>query len=426
MKQAIVVGSGAGGATAAKELQGAFDVTVLEAGKAFRPLSLGLPTIERMKGAGLLVDEREMSLAFRSLQVRKTADMVLVNGIGLGGTTTICTGNAVRMDRGLSAIGINLDDEFEEVFREIPVSTAHRKRWHRHTRRMFEVCRELGLDPRPMPKMGDYEKCTGCGRCIFGCRSGAKWDSRVFLQIARDRGARVMTNSRVERVVMENGRATGVVARHGWTRRFHGADLVVLAAGGLGTPVILQNSGIPCEPRLFVDPVLCLVARWENAHQCQEIEMPFFVQRDGYMLSPYVDYISLLFNRAWTFAAKDTLGIMIKLADSTTGSISRRELRKALTALDRERLQEAVETGKGILRRFGARDRDIVLGTLNAGHPGGMLPLTEHEAASLHHDRLPENLHVADATLIPESPGGPPILTIVALAKRISKLAAHA
>lgn len=44
--------------------------------------------------------------------------------------------------------------------------------------------------------------------------------------------------------------------------------------------------------------------------------------------------------------------------------------------------------------------------------------VTEHEAGSLHHDRLPENLCVADATLFPRSWGNPPILTIVALAKR--------
>ena len=36
MKRALVIGSGAGGATAARELQGAFDVTVLEAGEEFR------------------------------------------------------------------------------------------------------------------------------------------------------------------------------------------------------------------------------------------------------------------------------------------------------------------------------------------------------------------------------------------------------
>lgn len=424
MKHAIVIGSGAGGATVAKELQGKFNVTVLEAGKEFHPLSMDLPTIELGKKTGLLLDEREMSLFFRTIQIRKTPDMVLVNGIGLGGTTTISTGNGVRMDRDLKAIGINLDDEFEEVFREIPVTTVHQKRWHKHTRRLFEISCELGLNPQPMPKMGNYERCISCGRCIFGCKNGAKWDSRQFLQIARDRGAQVMTNCRVERVLIENGHATGVEARHGWSREFYPADLVILAAGGFGTPVILQNSGIRCEPRLFVDPVLCLGTEWENSLQCKEIGMPFYIQRDHFLLSPYFDYVSFLFNKAWRYPAKDTLGIMIKLADSTTGSISKQEVRKTLTALDKERLSGAVETGKEILRRFGAKDKDIFLGTINAGHPGGMLPLTEREAESFHHDRLPENLYVADATLIPKSLGNPPILTIVAIAKRISKLVA--
>jgi choline dehydrogenase-like flavoprotein len=153
--------------------------------------------------------------------------------------------------------------------------------------------------------------------------------------------------------------------------------------------------------------------------------MPFFVQRDHYILSPYFDYVSFFFNRAWSLPARDTLGIMIKLADSASGSISKQELWKTLTPLDRERLSGAVETGKEILRRFGAADQNIILGTLNAGHPGGMLPLTQREAESFHHDRLPENLYVADATLIPKSLGGPPILTIIAMAKRISKLIAR-
>ncbi|MGE5141133.1 MAG: GMC family oxidoreductase N-terminal domain-containing protein, partial [Rudaea sp.] len=312
----------------------------------------------------------------------------------------------------------------EEVFREIPVTTVHQKRWHKYTRRLFQISCEMGLAPEPLPKMGNYENCISCGRCIFGCRNGAKWDSRRFLQVARERGAQVLTDCRVERVVIEGGRATGVEARRGWSRQFYPADLIILAAGGFGTPVILQNSGIPCEPRLFVDPVLCVATEWDNALQCKEIEMPFVMQRDHFILSPYFDYVSFLFNRAWKHPAKDTLGIMIKLADSTTGSISKQELRKSLTDLDKDRLSGAVETAKEILRRFGAKDGDMFLGTINAGHPGGMLPLTPSQAESFHDDRLPENLYVADATLLPESLGNPPILTIVAVAKRISKLVA--
>jgi choline dehydrogenase-like flavoprotein len=273
-----------------------------------------------------------------------------------------------------------------------------------------------------MPKMGNYENCISCGRCIFGCTHNAKWDSRQFLQLACERGAQVILGCQVEKVVVEGGHAAGVEARQGWTRRFYPADLVVLAAGGFGTPVILQNSGIPCESRLFVDPVLCVATEWGNALQCQELEMPFVVQREHFILSPYFDYVSFFFNKGWKYPAKDILGIMIKLADSTVGSISRDKLTKTLTSEDKQRLGEAVEIGKEILHRFGAKEETIFLGTINAAHPGGMLPLTEDEADSFHHGRLPENLYVADATLIPESLGNPPILTIIAIAKRVSKI----
>jgi len=422
MRRAIVVGSGAGGATAAKELQGKFEVTVLEAGKEFHPLSLSLPTMERLKRTGLLFDEREIQLIFPAMQIRKTPDMVLVNGIGLGGTTTICCGNALRMDGDLRALGINLDAEFEEIYREIPIITAHQRRWHKHTRRLFEICQEIGLDPQPIPKMGDYDRCIGCGQCVFGCPQGVKWDSRRFLGIAQQKGAQVVTGCKVERVAIEGGKATGVWARQGWSHCFYPADLVILAAGGLATPVILQNSGVPCEPRLFVDPVLCVAMEWDSALQCKELEMPFVVQREHFILSPYFDYLSFFFNKAWKYPARDTLGIMIKLADSNVGSISKGELRKTLTGQDKQRLSEGVEICWEILRRFGAEEDSIFLGTINAGHPGGMLPLTEQEARSFHHDQLPANLYVADATLLPRSLGNPPILTIIAMAKRVSKL----
>ncbi len=102
MKKALVVGTGAGGATVAKELQGKFEVTVLEAGKEFHPFSMNLSTAEKIKKTGLLIDEREIQLLFPAMKIRKTKDrMVMVNGIGLGGTTTLATGNAIRADEDL-------------------------------------------------------------------------------------------------------------------------------------------------------------------------------------------------------------------------------------------------------------------------------------------------------------------------------------
>ena len=71
--------------------------------------------------------------------------------------------------------------------------------------------------------------------------------------------------------------------------------------------------------------------------------------------------------------------------------------------------------------QLGANPQDIFLGTLNAGHPGGMLPLTSAEAETLRSPLLPDNLYVSDATILPQSLGLPPMLTIMAMAKRIAK-----
>ncbi len=423
MRKAIVVGSGAGGATVAKELQGHYEVTVLEAGKEFKPLGMELEAIEKLRRLGLFFDEREIRLAMPAYRTRRASDkMILVNGIGLGGTTTLCAGNALRMDRDLKALGIDLDAEFEEVYREVPVTTAHQAKWHKATRQLFVIFQELGLEPQPMPKFGEYERCLHCGRCQLGCPYGIKWDSRRFLKAAQDKGAQVITGCQVEGVVTSGGRATGVQARKGLSRHFFSADLVVLAAGGLGTPVILDNSGIACERRLFVDPVLTVAARSPKSRQHKDVTMPFVSVKEHIILSPYFDHFSFLFNHDWRMPADDILSIMIKLADHELGSISSKGVDKGLTSLDQSRLDEGVAICKEILRRFGASDDDMFLGTVIAGHPGGMLPLTQKEAASFHSDRLPENLYVADATLLPKSLGNPPILTIVAMAKRISKI----
>ena len=424
--RAIVVGSGAGGAAAARELQGTYQVTVLEAGREFRPLGLPLRWMQRLRNWGLLVDERMIRLVFPAMRVRRSAEgLVHINGAGTGGTTTLSAGNALRMDGPLRELGIDLDQEFDELAREVPVSTAHHRNWSEPTRRLFELCDAAGLAPRPTPKMIDLHRCRRCGRCVLGCPHGAKWDSRRFLDDALAGGARLVTGCSVRKVVIRGGRAAGVRARVGMRSVFFPADLVVLSAGGLGTPAILERSGIHCEPRLSVDPVLCVAAPLPGSRQHHEVPMPFVVQRPGYIISPYFDYLSFLFDRRWRRAADGVLALMIKLADSESGRVPARgsRLDKRLTTEDRRRLAEAEALCRDLLVRLGVDPADIFLGTLNAGHPGGMLPLTAADAATLHPARLPANLYVADATLLPHSLGNPPILTILALAKRVARVA---
>lgn len=425
MKRAVVIGSGAAGAAAAKALQGLFDVVVYESGREFRPFRRSLGFADKLKRAGLLRDAREIGLLYPAIRTARTKDgLVLVWGRATGGTTTMTAGNALRMDGDLRALGIDLDAEFEELRAEIPISDGHRARWRESTRRLFDVFSQAGLDPKPLPKMADTAKCNNCGRCLLGCPTGAKWDSRKFLDEARAKGARVVTGTKVEKVVVPAGLASGVVVRRRGRRRFVAADLVILAAGGLGTPAVLERSGLAREPRLSVDPVLCVAAPWPGARQDREISMPFAAQLEGYILSPYFDLLSYFFNKKWPPGPGDIVSLMIKFADSSEGDVRGGRVRKSLTPADEDRMAKAVRAAEDLLARLGVPRGRSFLGTLNAGHPGGMLPLNAGSSGTLHDPRLPANVYVADATLLPIALGNPPSLTIMALARKVSRFAA--
>lgn len=426
MAHAVVVGSGAGGCMAAKELAACgFDVAVLEAGRAFKPFSWNMDAFEPARRAGLFFDERMIQLLFPEMRVVKTREgLVHVNGRAIGGTMTLATGNALRYDRYLADLGIDLDAEFAELDEEVPQTTGHRARWSALTERLFEAFESLGLDPQVTPKfMEDPKKCVACGKCVLGCKFGAKWTAdRLMCDVD---GITVQTDATVREVVIENGRATGVVVRCGAKTELVAADLVVLAAGGLGTPVILQASGIPASPTLFVDPVLCVAARWEGARLERQLPMPFVSEQPDYILSPYFDWLSFYFNRGWRMPEGDIMSIMIKMADASVGSFDGRTLDKPMLDADWETIARAVDVSYEILEAVGVPREKAFFGTLNAGHPGGCFPLTEAEAETLHHEVLPVNLYIADASLFPRSMGNPPILTIMTLAKRVARLAAR-
>ena len=155
----------------------------MEAGNSFHPFTKNLKFIEKVKKTGLFFNERQIQWIFPAMKIGKTGDkMVLVKGIGQGGTTTLSAGNAVRQDQDLKAIGINLDAEFQELSQEIPIYTDHQKKWHALTQEVYNICQDMDLQPQPTPKMIRRDRCVGCGKCVLGCSHGAKWDSREFLE----------------------------------------------------------------------------------------------------------------------------------------------------------------------------------------------------------------------------------------------------
>lgn len=405
---------------AARMLAKNFDVTVLEAGGNFKPFAFPLKQLAMFRKTGLYFDERMIQLLLPSMRIDRDKDMVMVYGRGVGGTTTLATGNAVRADEGLKSIGINLDAEFDELYSELPITTDHQRYWTSITKQTFKVMQEMGLDPQPMPKLLRPNGCRMCGHCSIGCPTRAKWDTRELLD-----GIKVITNCRVTRIGIGDGKAKTVYATKGLQRLAFEADVVIVAAGGYGTPDILRASGIECQPRLFVDPVLCVAAPMEKARQDHQLLMPFVSRREKYIISPYMDWLSFFFNRRWYKPMDGMVSLMIKLADVEQGDVHHNKMQKKLTAMDHLRLQQGVDDCREVLLRMGAKEEDIFLGTLNAGHPGGMLPLTAAEAETLHSPLLPDNLYVCDASLLPQSLGLPPILTIMAMAKRIAKIIAE-
>lgn len=402
---------------AAKMLASDFDVTVLEQGKTFKPFTLPLDKLAKFRKTGLYFDERLIQLLLPSMRIDRNPEMVMVFGRGVGGTTTLATGNAVRADEGLKKIGINLDREFSELYHELPITTDHQSRWSPITKRTFQVMQEMGFDPQPMPKLLRPQQCKMCGHCSIGCPTRAKWDTRELLD-----GIKVLTGCKVTHIEIGDGKAHRVHATHRYSHLALEADVVIVAAGGYGTPDILRRSGIDCQPRLFVDPVLCVAAPMEKARQDCQLLMPFVSRRERYIISPYIDWLSFFFNKQWRRPMGDIVSLMIKLADVEQGDVHNNKMQKTLTATDQQYLKHGVDDCRQILLRMGVKEQDIFLGTLNAGHPGGMLPLTEAEAATLHSPLLPDNLYVADATILPQALGLPPMLTIMALARRIATI----
>jgi choline dehydrogenase-like flavoprotein len=112
-------------------------------------------------------------------------------------------------------------------------------------------CRSLGWHVDVIPRnVTDCREGVECGYCGYGCRHGAKNSTtRTYLAAAAGAGARLVPHCEVERVRVEQGRATAVEGsvrddrgqRHRLTVR---ASTVIAACGSINTPALLRRSGL--------------------------------------------------------------------------------------------------------------------------------------------------------------------------------------
>src|SRR5262249_37412093 len=85
-----------------------------------------------------------------------------------------------------------------------------------------------------------------CGTCGLGCQLGAKRSAvRTWLADAQAHGARILVRTRAGRVVIDDGKVTGVDTRTHEGNEVHvRARAVVVAGGALQTPALLRRSGV--------------------------------------------------------------------------------------------------------------------------------------------------------------------------------------
>jgi choline dehydrogenase len=126
-----------------------------------------------------------------------------------------------------------------------PIPVAHQQEPRELTHAFLDACEEVGI-----PRVDDYHASPdGCGLTMVTQRDGARWTAAdAFLRDhLRDRGSSLTVRAgvEVERVAFEDGRAIGVDVLVDGRRRFARASReVVLSAGAIGSPVVLQRSGI--------------------------------------------------------------------------------------------------------------------------------------------------------------------------------------
>ena len=105
---------------------------------------------------------------------------------------------------------------------------------------------ETGIAPVEDFNTGDNE---GCGYFQVNQRNGVRWNAaKAFLKPIRQRAnLQVLTGVQVERVLLEEGRARAVLARlpgQAEPLRLVARREIVLCAGAIGSPTLLQRSGI--------------------------------------------------------------------------------------------------------------------------------------------------------------------------------------
>ncbi|MDP9035806.1 MAG: GMC family oxidoreductase [Myxococcota bacterium] len=285
-----VIGSGAGGSViACRAAQRGFSVIVLEAGPYVRPAQMNdaeidmIPTLYKDGG----------------LQMNSQMDMFILQGACVGGSTTLSNMVMMRAPPAVledwQRLGAEIDARalarsYDTVERELGTTEADASTFSGSTRRFVEGARTIGLSPQRMRKA--LGNCRGCGNCNIGCSFDAKRSAlSTYVPWAEAAGARVLPETRVDRIETRKRRAVSVRARSGHTReeiRIF-AKQVVVAGGAIGSSSLLLESGIKKNvgTRVSFNAGSMMVAEFDEPLDGYDADqMTWCVHGDGYIIEP--------------------------------------------------------------------------------------------------------------------------------------------
>lgn len=486
---AVVVGTGAGGSIALRELARA-----------------GLSAVALEEGAWSVpadFDQREdhmLPRLFQDMGGRATEDMAIrvLQGRGVGGSTVHNTNLCKRTpdaildlwarDHGVVGAGpSDLRPAFEAIERDLSVSVIPKEMQNANNDVLERGCAALGWKGARLAH--NRVGCAQSGFCELGCSFDAKQNAlKVVLPQAMAAGARVYADVRATRILHDGRRVTGVQAVAGdasgapHAKVDVRAKVVVLSASAVGSAALARASGVP-------DPYAQL-GRGLRLHPGGVVAGRFDRSIEGwhgvpqsYECTEHLSYEPGSDRRVWIvpvfghpigaatsmpgFGAAHMAGmraypnlacLTAMVHDETSGEVlagsdGRPVLRYAMSDADRAQLARGLSASARLLLAAGALEVHIpaVPGRivrsvaelealdmsfvrphsvpLTAVHPMGTMRMGEDPRRSVVTSRGEhhqlEGLFVADGSLFPTSLGGPPQISIYAFALHLAPHAAE-